>query len=134
VVGYICALIGVAVVAFIIDALAPSFGATKNQIQAFKVAAYSFTPAWIGGILAIIPVIGWLGALVGGLYSLYVLYLGEPKLMRAPQEKAMGYVVVTIVVSIVVQWVIVAISTMIVGMATASLLLTGAAATSAYYH
>jgi hypothetical protein len=134
IIGYIGSLISVAVVAMIIDALAPSFDATKSQIQAFKVAAYAFTPAWVAGILAIVPMIGWLGMLVGGLYSLYVLYLGQPKLMRAPEQKAMGYVVVTIIVAIVVQWVIFALSAMIVGMATASFVLTGAAASSALYH
>ena len=41
----VTAVIGVVVIALIIDALAPTFGAQKNSAQAFKVAAYSFTPA-----------------------------------------------------------------------------------------
>ena len=44
------ALVGVYVIALIIDALAPSFGGTKDSLKAFKVAAYSATAAWVAGI------------------------------------------------------------------------------------
>src|SRR5262245_30758105 len=52
----VMAVIGVYLVSLIIDALAPSFGAQKDSAQAFKVAAYSFTPAWIGGLFQVLPV------------------------------------------------------------------------------
>jgi hypothetical protein len=99
VVGYILGLVGVYVFALIIDALAPTFGGTKNQIQALKVAAYSATAGWLAGIFAIVPGLRWLGLL--GLYSLYLLWLGLPVLMKAPKEKATGYTVVAIVVGFV---------------------------------
>ena len=99
VVQYVGALVGTFVLALIIDALAPTFGGQKNQIQALKVAAYSATAAWVAGIFAIIPALSILGIL--GLYSLYLLYLGLPTLMKAPQEKAMVYTVVVIVCAIV---------------------------------
>ena len=101
VVRYLSALIGIYVLALIIDALAPTFGGTKNQIAALKVAAYSATAAWVAGIFAIIPVLGIL-ALVGALYSLYLLYLGLPILMKSPADKAAGYTIVTIIAAIVV--------------------------------
>ena len=40
---YLLSLASVFVLALIIDALAPTFGGTKNQVQALKVAAYSNT-------------------------------------------------------------------------------------------
>jgi hypothetical protein len=49
------AVIGCFIVAYIINALAPTFGATKNNDLAFKVAAYSYTPAWVAGVLQILP-------------------------------------------------------------------------------
>jgi hypothetical protein len=104
VIGYVLALIGTFVLALIIDALAPTFGGQKNQIQALKVAAYSSTAAWLAGIFVIIPALAILGLL--GLYSLYLLYLGLPILMKAPQEKAMGYTVVVIIVAIVLYLII----------------------------
>lgn len=130
IISYIGALISVAVIALVMDALAPSFGATKNQVQAFKVASYAFTPAWVAGVFAIIPMLGWLVMLIGGIYSLYVLYLGQPKLMRAPQDKAIGYVAVTVVIAVVIQWVVMIIG----GMITAGFALSSAASMGAIYH
>lgn len=97
---FVAGLIGIYILAIIIDALAPSFGGTKNMISAFKVAAYSYTAAWVFGILAIIPALGIIGGLLG-LYSLYLLYTGLPALMKSPQEKALGYTVVVIIVGII---------------------------------
>lgn len=102
---YIMSLVVVYVVALIINALAPSFGGQQDQLKAFKVAAYSSTAGWVAGIFGIIPMLGWL-ALIGGLYGLYLLYLGLPVLMRVAQDKAVGYVVVVIVVNIVLYIVI----------------------------
>ena len=45
VVQYVLALVGVYVMALIINALAPSFGGTQDQLKAFKVAAYYPTAA-----------------------------------------------------------------------------------------
>lgn len=105
---YVMALIGTFVLALIIEALAPTFGGVKDRAQAFKIAAYSSTAAWLAGIFAIIPALGWLGIL--GLYSLYLLYLGLPLLMKAPAEKAMSYTVVTIVAAFVLFFIMGAIS------------------------
>jgi len=99
IVRYLLSLVSCYVLALIIDALAPSFGGTKNSIQALKVAAYSSTAAWVAGIFSILPSLSILGIL--GLYSLYLLYLGLPVLMKSPQEKAVGYTVVVVLCAIV---------------------------------
>jgi len=96
---YVLSLVATYVLALIIDALAPTFGGTKNSIGALKVAAYSSTAAWVAGIFSLLPSLSILGLL--GLYSLYLLYLGLPAVMKAPQEKAMGYTVVVILCAIV---------------------------------
>jgi hypothetical protein len=100
VVQYVLGLAGVYVLALIIDALAPTFGGAKNQIQALKVVAYSSTASWVAGIFALIPGLGILR--IVGLYSLYLMFLGIPLLMKSPREKAMGYTVVAIICAIVV--------------------------------
>lgn len=96
---YAMALIGVFVLALVIDWLAPNFGGTRNRVQAFKVAAYSATASWLAGIFMIVPALGFLGIL--GLYSLYLLYTGLPLLMKSPEDKSLGYTVVTIIAAIV---------------------------------
>ncbi len=113
IVRYALTLAGVYIVALVIDGLAPTFGGTKNQVQALKVAAYSSTAAWVAGIFSIIPVLGILGLF--GLYSLYLLYLGLPMLMKAPAEKAMGYTVVVIVATVVVFFVIGGVTSRVMG-------------------
>ncbi len=105
---YALSLVSIYVLSLIIDALAPSFGGTKDPVKAFKVAAYSWTAAWIAGIFGIIPQLAILSIL--GLYSLYLLFLGLPVLMKSPQDKAVGYTVVTIVIALVL-WFVVGIIT-----------------------
>jgi len=105
---YVLGLVGIYVLALIIDALAPTFAGQKDQMQALKVAAYSSTASWLAGIFALIPGLRILGLL--GLYGLYLLYAGLPILMKAPAEKAMGYTVVVIICAIVIFVVIGAIA------------------------
>lgn len=97
---YVMALVGVAIIALIIEALAPTFGATKDRVQAFKVASYAGTAGWLAGIFAIVPALSLLGLL--GLYNIYLLYRGLPKLMKAPQDKALIYTAVVVVAAIIV--------------------------------
>lgn len=110
VVSYVLTLVGVFVTALVVDGLAPSFGATKNQIQALKLSAYSSTAVWVAGAFTILPPLAAL-VIIGGLYSLYLMYLGLPKLMKSPEDKTTTYFVVIIVVTIVVYLVIGAITT-----------------------
>jgi hypothetical protein len=116
IVSYVLSLVLLFVIALIADALAPSFDGQKSQIQAMKAVTYGQTAAWVAGIFALVPIVGILGMLAGALYSLYLLYLGLPKLMKVPQEKAIGYVVVVILLAIVAAWVVLVIPAMILGM------------------
>lgn len=95
VVSFALSVGGVFVLAFIVSALAPTFGAAKNYKQAFKLAAYAGTPAWLAQIVTILPQLGVL-ALVGALYALYLFFLGLPKLMKPAPEKATNYAVASI--------------------------------------
>ena len=99
--GYVMTIVGIFVLAWVINALAPTFNATQSMPQAIKVAAYSATAAWIGGIFNIMPAIAVLGA-IAGLYSLYLCWVGLPILMKAPAEKATPYVIVVIIVLVLI--------------------------------
>lgn len=93
-------LLGLFLVGLIINSLAPTFSGVRNQRQALKVAAYSFTPAWLSTLLALSPVLPTLLQFVAGCYGIYVLYLGLPILMQAPREKAFGYTASVVICSI----------------------------------
>ena len=99
------ALLSVFVSAFVIDALAPSFGSEKNMGKSVQLVAYAWTPGWVGGLLAIIPSLAIIGGLAG-LYGLYLLYVGLPKLKKTPQDKQVSYFVVSLIVMIAVFMVI----------------------------
>jgi hypothetical protein len=114
VVSFVLALLGVFVLALIIDGLAPTFSGEKNQGQALKVAAYSYTPAWLAGVLGVVPMFSLL-EVVAALYGLYLLYLGLPILMKAPKEKAVGYTAVVVICAIVLGVVLGAISGTMMG-------------------
>lgn len=94
---YVLSLISVVIIALVIDGLAPTFGGEKNRVQAFKVAVYASTAAWLAGAATLIPAVSFLAIL--GIYSLYLLYLGLPVLMKASPEKAIGYTAVVVIVA-----------------------------------
>jgi len=102
IVSFAFSLGAVYVFALIIDYLAPQFGAEKNFNQAFKVAAYAPTAAWIAGVFDIIPGLGNIVSVLGAIYSLYILFLGLPVLMKPPAERATTYTIVAIVCAVVV--------------------------------
>jgi hypothetical protein len=97
---YILLVASVAISAFIIDLLAQSFGAVKDTRKAMQLVIYSFTPALVAGIFYIIPALGFLAGLAG-LYGLYILYMGLIPMMKTPEDKAIGYLVISILVIMV---------------------------------
>jgi hypothetical protein len=101
---YAISLGTVVLLGFIIDALAPSLGGVKNPVQAMKTAVYSGTAFWVGGIALIVS--HWLWAVVGIGYGGYLLWLGLPKLMRVPVDKAPAYVGATIAIWVVLFFVL----------------------------
>jgi hypothetical protein len=103
VISYVLSLVGLCIVALIVEALAPTFGGEKNRVQAFKTVAYAFTASWVASIIGIIPGLGLIAALAGLIYGLYLLNLGLPFTMKCPPDKALGYTVVSVIAAIIVQ-------------------------------
>lgn len=98
---YIFSLVTVYVLGFIINALAPTFSSKQDLTSAMKVAIYAMTPAWVAGILHIIPYLGTL-VILGSLYGIYLLYLAlATPLLETPKEKVVPYLVVTFIVAAV---------------------------------
>lgn len=114
IVSFAMALVSVFVVALVIDGLATHFQGRKSAQQALKLATYSLTPAWLGGILLLVPAMGAL-ALLAGLYGIYLLYLGLPVLMESPRDKALPYTASVVVVAIILQLVLGSVTGVILG-------------------
>mgnify|MGYP003387230452 CR=1 FL=1 len=99
-VGFGLSLGMVYALAHIIDQLAPNFGASRNFDQAFKLAAFAPTASWVAGILYLVPALGIFGV-IGGLYSLYLLFVGLPILMKPAPDKSTTYTLAVIGAAIV---------------------------------
>ena len=104
--SFLMSLVGVFLFALLIDFLAPKFGASKDSLQALKTAAYTATAGWVGSVLGILPGVGWLLSLAAAIYGIYLLYLGVQHTMKCPQDKAIAYTAVVIVVALIAGWVL----------------------------
>jgi hypothetical protein len=93
--GYVMAFATVLLLGLIIELLAPWFGGRKDFDSAFKLAVYSYTPAWLTGIFLLLPGLRFLT--LAGFYGAYVLALGLPRLMKSPAPKSYGYATVIVV-------------------------------------
>ena len=98
-VQYALALFGIYVLAVIIDLLAPHFGGSKSPIRALQLAAYASTPSYLAAFAALVPALRVLG--VAGLYSLWLIYLGLPVMMRAPRNRTFAYTASVVISAIV---------------------------------
>jgi len=113
VVGYLLSLGLVWVLALIVNALAPTFGGSKDFVAALKVVAYGSTAGFVGGVFSLLPALGWLG-LLAAIYSIYLIYTGLPVLMHNPAAKSGAYTAVVVVCSFVAMIVLGAVSALFV--------------------
>ena len=118
IVSYVLSLGGVYLAAVIIEKLAPNFQSQGDTLQALKLVAYANTAIWVAGVFGLLPFLGVLGVIAGGIYSIYLFYLGLPVMMKTPQDKVIPYMIVAAVVIIIIQVVIM----LVVGAITAAAL------------
>jgi Yip1 domain len=90
VVVYAIALLTPVLLGFAIDLLAQNMGGTKNSVQSMKVAVYAGTAFWVAAVGLILS--EWLWLVIGIGYGGYLLWLGLPRLMRVPADKAPVFV------------------------------------------
>ncbi len=115
---------------FILAALAPSFGARKDEEAALKVAACTATPIWLAGALALfgsVPYLGWvatLGQLAALVYAVLLGMWALPLLMGTPESKAPGHILAAMGITLAAT---AAVAFLLFGLLLGSLFATGAA-------
>lgn len=98
---YIFTLAIVYVFGIIINVLAPNFSSSQNSLNAMKLAVYSMTPVWLGGVFYLVYPLRGL-AIIASLYGIFILYLGiTAPLMDTPKEKVLSFLVVNVIVAAV---------------------------------
>lgn len=115
--GLLMSIAIVFLLSIIINALAPTFAAEQNSGQAMKLAVYSYTAAWIAAVFVLLPWVGVLLMLAGACYSVYLLYLGVPSMMKCTEDKAVGYTAVIVICAIVLSVLLMILSSCIGGAA-----------------
>lgn len=89
--------------AFVFEKLAATFKAKVSIAGALALVGYASTPAILGGVLSLLPLfIAGIASLILGIYSLYILYQGLPRMTAVPNESRIGYFAVGIVCSFIV--------------------------------
>ena len=101
---YFLSLLVVYVLALGVNALAPTFGAQKDNVQALKTIAYAWTASWLASVAIIVPWLGGIIVLAGAIYAIYLLYVGLPHTMKCPPEMAGRYTAVTVIIASVLTW------------------------------
>jgi len=86
-VGYVLTLAMMWALGVFVDLTAPAFGGIRGRQAAWNLVVYSATASWVGGLAEIYPSLGIPVGILAGLYSLYALYLGLPKMMGIPEER-----------------------------------------------
>jgi len=120
---FIVAFLGIYISAIVINKLASSFGSKKDTNAAFKLVIYSFTPVFIAQIVAnLIPPLFFVA--IFGLYIIYLLWMGLGTMMGTPEDKKVGYVVV----SSLLIFVIYALLTFFLGLILTTIFVTSSAA------
>jgi hypothetical protein len=88
------------VMGLIINSFATTFNSEKDETRANQLAAYSATAGLVASVFTILPALSILAA-IGGIYSLVLLYIGLPRMMKTPEDKRVPYFITIIVVAIV---------------------------------
>jgi hypothetical protein len=111
--GYVMACATVLLLGLVIDLTAPLFGGRRDFDSAFKLAVYSFTPAWLAGIFLVLPGLRFL--VLFGFYGAYILWLGLPRLIKVPEQKSQVFAVAIVVCACLLIYIAVTAQRMVFG-------------------
>lgn len=81
------AIAGLFALSFVFAAIAPKFQGTSNQMRALQLLAYGSTGMFVGGVVMLVPIVGWLLSFGFSIYGLYTLYQGITPMLEVPREK-----------------------------------------------
>jgi hypothetical protein len=98
---YGISIINVVITGAIITAVVAASESRWGGLEGLKIAAYSFTPLFIGGVLAVLPGMNWI-VYAAILYSVYLVYLGILGLAATGRKQAIGYAITSFLAASVI--------------------------------
>jgi len=115
---YLAMLVAVYVVGRLIYWMAQTYGAQVTLAQSVTLAAYTATPLFLVGVVALYPML-WVDMLFGILalfYAVYLLYTGVPIVMKITAEQGFLFSSAVLTVGMVVLVGILAVTVILWGM------------------
>jgi hypothetical protein len=99
--------LGFAIVVLVFNFLAGIFKGTPNFSRTFAAVSLAVIPGWVAGALAgLIPYLGFLIAMAGGIVSLVFMYRIMPLALGVPDDKRVTHFVVSLVAVIIINMII----------------------------
>jgi len=99
IIGLVMGAVGFTIAVLVFNFLAGVFKGTPDFSRAFAAVSLAVIPAWVAGPLAgLIPYLGFLIAIAGGILSLVFLYRIIPLALNVAEEKRVIHFVVSLVV------------------------------------
>lgn len=86
---YAAMICGIYLIGKFIDFFSMTYGVDESEHRGIVLAAYTATPLFLMGIIAVYPVL-WVNMIAGVIavcWSVYLLYEGIPILMKIPEER-----------------------------------------------
>jgi Yip1 domain len=96
---YLLSFVAVYLLALIVAALAPRFGARRDFASALKLTVYAATPIWLAGVFLLVPALADLTVL--GLYAVYLLWTGIRALVKPAPDRFRAYTLTVVLCAIV---------------------------------
>ncbi|MDX1451333.1 MAG: Yip1 family protein [Oleiphilaceae bacterium] len=112
---YVAMLCGIYLIGRFIDFFSMTYGVDGSEHNGVVLAAYTATPLFLIGIIAIYPVV-WVNMIAGVVaicWSVYLLYEGLPILMKIPKEKGFMFASSVLTVGLVMLVGLLAISVVV---------------------
>ncbi|MBT3209339.1 MAG: DUF1282 family protein [Bacteroidetes bacterium] len=99
---FVTYFLGMYISAFAINEIAPSFGSRKDINVSFKLVIYSSTAIYLAIIVSGIhpDIFGFVKIFY--FYSIYLFWLGITPMLHTPEDKKLGFVIVSILIFVVV--------------------------------
>jgi len=92
--SFIVPFVSIILSAIIINSMAPGFGSVKNIDNAYKLVIYSYIAVFLANIVtALLPALFFVE--FTGLYSFFILYNGITPMMKTPEDKKVGYFILS---------------------------------------
>jgi len=112
---YAAMLCGIFLIGKFIDFFSLTYGADESEHNGVVLAAYTATPLFLVGIIAIYPVL-WVNMIAGVVaicWSVYLLFEGLPILMKIPEEQGFMFACSILTVGLVMLVGLLAISVVV---------------------